>query len=164
MKKSIKALLVVVLFASIHTQSIAQKLVSSAGKFSVKFPCLYEESVSEGSEQTTYKFTCEKNGQTYFIGYSLHRIEMKGHEDLAQVSVDSFIEAVQGDLTSQWEWKIANASGLKTLISVENGETLIDYRVVLIGQIQYQVVVLAAKNEYDQKAAGKFQKSFKIQK
>ena len=47
-------------------------------------------------------------------------------------------------------------------MDLTENDVLLEYRVILIGNIQYQLVAMAATSDYDEKAADKFFKSFKL--
>lgn len=162
--KKLAATLFVIISLSVSSQTLAQKLQSDEGKFSIEFPCSYQKESTEGDVQTTHKFTCDKDNNTFFVGYTLHKTDIMGHEEMAQVSVDSFLEAVGGEKVSQEEWRVRKNPGLKTVMTINNGAVLVNYQVVLIDQYQYQLVVLAGKDDFDEKAAAKFFKSFKLEK
>ncbi|NVJ46240.1 MAG: hypothetical protein HWE07_03900 [Cytophagia bacterium] len=162
--KKLTTVFLIIISVLWSSQSFAQKLQSDEGNFSIEFPCTYQKESSEDEVQTTHKFTCDKDNVTFFLGYTVHETEIFGHSDLAQVSVDSFLETVGGEMVSQEEWKILKNPGLKSVMTINDGAVLINYRVVLVDQNQYQLVVLAAKEDFDEKAAEKFFKSFKLEK
>ena len=87
---------------------------------------------------------------------------MDQQKDLAQVSCDSFVKTVGGDLVSNEEWKIKDNSGLIAKINIPASDVKIEYRVFVKDFIQYQLVVLAANSNFDEKAAANFFKSFKL--
>lgn len=162
--KKLATTLFIIFSVSLSSQSYAQKLESPEGKFSVQFPCTYKTESTEGDVQTTHKYTCDKDNVTFFVGYTVHEIDIIEHEELAQVSVDSFLEAVDGEKVSQEEWKVRKNPGLKAVMTINEGAVLVNYQVVLVDHLQYQLVVLAAKDDFDERAAQKFFKSFKLEK
>jgi hypothetical protein len=139
---------------------------SKDGKFRVTFPGAYEETVGEGEDQKTVKINFVQGEHILFASYTLHETEITDHQDMAEVSLDSFVEAVNGDLISKSEWKVKGNSGLQSVMTIESEEKIIkiDYRVVLVGQLQYQLVSIAPTDDYDTKMSDKFFKSFQITK
>jgi hypothetical protein len=137
---------------------------SKEGKFKVTFPSTYEETVSESEDQKTVKINCVKGERIMFASYTLHEIEITDHKDMAEVSLDSFVEVLNGSLISKSEWKVKGNLGLQSVMTFESKEKIIkiEYRVVLVGQLQYQFVFIAPADDYDTKMAAKFFKSFQI--
>jgi hypothetical protein len=134
------------------------------GKFSITFPGEYSSEREEKENATTIKTTCIYEGHTYFASYSLHQTEMTDHKDMAEVSYDAFIEAVKGQLLSKSDWDVKDNEGLKAVMIIADNTVKLEYRVVLVGNIQYQLVAMAAVEEYNSKAIDKFFKSFKLMK
>jgi hypothetical protein len=135
---------------------------SDEGRFSVIFPAEYTTETEKGEGVTTIKTSCTLKGQTYFASYSLHEIKMVDHKEMAQVSYDSFMKAVGGELRSKTEWKVGDHSGLMAVMELVESSVKLEYRVVLVGNIQYQLVVMAPNADYNEKGAAKFFKSFTL--
>ena len=162
--KSSSLLVILILVLSVKTNPLrAQDFASVEGKFSISFPCEYEqEPTSEG--ENTSKVSCVKDGQTFYIGYTIHDMEMNDSEDqsFAQISLDSFIEAVSGNLITQWDWQLGENKGIKSVIALSENQSILEYRVILKDFLQYQLLVFAPTNTYSSKLADEFFKSFKI--
>jgi hypothetical protein len=47
-------------------------------------------------------------------------------------------------------------------MNISDNSMKLEYRVVLVGNIQYQLVAMAMLEEYDEKAAARYFKSFKL--
>jgi hypothetical protein len=131
-------------------------------KFSVTFPGEYTTETEKGENVTTVKIICTYENQTYFASYSLHELTITDHMEMAEVSYDSFKEAVGGQTLSRSEWDIDNHKGLRSVMDLTESGVKLEYRVILLGNIQYQLVAMAANADYDEKAAAKFFKSFKL--
>lgn len=132
------------------------------GKLSVIFPAEYTSDRDEGENVTTIKTSCTLDGQTYFASYSLHQVEITEHKEMAEVSYDSFIKAINGVLVSKSDWIVNNYEGIKAVMNIPTENVKLEYRVVLAGNIQYQLVVMASGADYDEKMADAFFNSFKL--
>lgn len=135
---------------------------SNEGKLTVTFPAEYTTDRDEGENVTTIKSTCTLDGITFFASYSLHQVEITDHKDMAEVSYDSFIKSVGAELLSKTDWMVNNNPGIKAVMTLPDENVKLDYRVILVGNIQYQLVVMAAQSDYDEKTASAFFKSFKL--
>lgn len=138
---------------------------SATGKFKMKFPAKPEISETKKDEATTYKAVAQAGSSTYFVGFTVHEIEMVEPYELAKVSLGAFNETLGGTVKEESDWNFKGNRGIQAKIAVSAQQNmLIEYRVLLVGQIQYQLVVIAPDNDFDSKTAGKFYKSFKLMK
>jgi len=137
---------------------------SKEGKLSVVFPGDFTTERTKGNYHVTVKTTCMYNNQTYFVSYTIHSLELTDPLDLAEASYDSFITAVKGVMISKTEWKVKELEGIQAMIDLPESGSKLDYRVIIVGNIQYQLIALAANIDYNEKGAGSFFKSFKIEK
>ena len=160
MKSSLLLLSVFILFTSFAPAKKKFVYDSAEGRFSVIFPAEYASDTEEGEAVTTTKVSCVLDGQTYFASYSVHQVEITGQKEMAEVSYDSFIKAVNGEPISKMEWSVGEYAGLAAVMSMDESSVKLEYRVVLAGNIQYQLVVMAPDEDYDEKAAAKFFNSF----
>ena len=151
------------LFGFIFAMNLAfaqTKFSSSEGKMSIKFPCDYEVENSEDSDATKVKAVCED--QLYYISYVKHESNVEDMEGMLQVSVDAFVETIEGTTKKQEEIKIKGHEALEAEIEFQ-GNTIL-YRVTMIGDMQYQLIGLGATDSFNRKATEKFLKSFKPSK
>ncbi|MEZ5003338.1 MAG: hypothetical protein R2730_09930 [Chitinophagales bacterium] len=163
MKHTPFALLMIgfVVFSTAFTTTVhAQKLISSQGKMSVKFPAEYTKT----DDGLTVKYSAVVGEQTFFAAYTIHEVELEDKMGLSEVSLEEFNNILNGTILQKTEWKVKKNTGLKGVIRMATEETKVQYHVVMVGQIQYQVVVIAPEATWDQKSTDKFVKSFKILK
>ena len=140
------------------------KYTSAEGKFSISFPGEFKTETTDQDEAKTVKTSATLGDLTYFASYTLHQIKMSEPESLAGTSLEAFTEATGGSITSQSEWKIKEHKGVKATISLEEQKSKIQYQVILVGQLQYQILVVAPNASWYQKTADTFFKSFKLGK
>lgn len=168
MKKTFLRALLLLLF--IGTTSIAsaqkQKYTSTEGKMSVTFPAgsSFETSESDLDNTKTVKTAAQSNKVVFFVSYTIHETVMPEDEDLTQVSVDAFIKALNASITKQSDWKVGKNIGVKVELVVEENNLVGDYRVIMVGQYQYQITAMGSKSDWDQAVVNKFMKSFKLKK
>ena len=156
-------IIVSILFAALMAQAQQKpKYTSEEGKFSIKFPGEYAVEIDDNEKAKTVKPMCTLNGQTYLASYTLHQTEMIDHDEMEEISVDSFGEAIQAELLSKSVWQVDEQSGIIAFFKIADADIKVEYRVMLVEQLQYQVIVLAANSDYDEGLAAKFFKSFKL--
>ena len=137
---------------------------SNSGKYSITFPAKPEMTNSDSESATTYKTSCAVGDVTYFVGHTLHNQEMPNPEELSEVSLESFNSTLGGEITTSGPWKFKKNTGRDARISMADQEALVWYKCILVGSIQYQLVVVAPAAAWDEKTAKKFMKSFKLLK
>ena len=141
------------------------KFTSEEGKFSIVFPSSFQsETITQENNTKTVKISAEAKNQNYMATYTIHQMEMNNPGSLAQTSLDAFVEAAKGTVQNQSEWKIKNNPGIKSIILLDGQDAKIEYRVIIVGKIQYQVIIVSPNKLWDQKAADVFYKSFSLMK
>ena len=160
-------LLFALMLGFVATPVSAQKWVKykeKSCKCKIKFPVQPEEDVTEKEDATTYKISAQVNDQTFFFGYTVHGVTMVDHENMAKISLDAFNEQLGGEVRGERAWEISGATGRQATLDLKEQGAVCMYKVVLIGQMQYQVVVIAPLSTLDKDAADDFFASFKPKK
>lgn len=140
------------------------KYTSSEGKASIVFPYEITTSEKSGDSYRSVSTQAMNNELLFYFTYTIHESELSENEALAQVSLDSFIEGLNGKVSKQSVWTVRKQKGLQAKLSVDANGLIGEYRVVLIGQIQYQIAVVGKFEGWNQKEADSFFNSFKVKK
>jgi hypothetical protein len=138
------------------------KYTSAEGKLSMKFPVAFKSVTKEAEDHKSVETQASFEDQLYFVSYTIHKVKMENHESLAATSLESFNEAMSGTITKQATWAIKKHKGLQADIEIPGNNMRVEYRVLLIGQIQYQIVVISEVAKWNQLRADEFIKSFKV--
>ena len=165
MKKIIfKLSFVAFLFIMQSFTPVKMKYISSEAKLSITFPTTYETINKNGDGYSSVETQGNLNDQLFMASYQIHKVQMTEHEAMAIVSLESFNEALGGKITKQSTWMVNKNRGVQASIDIPASNLKAEYKVVLIGQIQYQVVVISEASIWNQANADKFFKSFKVKK
>ena len=135
-------------------------------KVSMEFPGKVEESMTEQEAAKTYKalYSTDKN-VTYLLAMTVHENELDDHMALAEVSLAAFAESLNGKILQQENYKYKKYKGIEATLTMEEQNAEIRYRVILIGQIQYQIALIFLKtNAAETEDIERFFKSFKYLK
>ena len=161
-KHFLNLMLISFAFASISTTTPPKgfNYSSREGKFSVVFPAQY----TVDAKENTIKISATSNEQTYYASYTIHNVELTNRKELAEISLNSFSDILKSPIIEQSDWKTNKNTGLQATLNMQEKNIKIKYYVVLVGQIQYQMIVMAENALFDQKAADAFVKSFKLDK
>ena len=104
----------------------------------------------------------DKDAFVFLISHTVHQLQIDNPAELTTLSVTTFAESLGANIDNQSPWKIKKNEGQKaTFKSVEQG-IIGEYRVIIIGQIQYQVVVVTSGDSLDNEMIHNFSKSVKI--
>ena len=85
-------------------------------------------------------------------------------ENLLEVSVNSFKGALNAEERVTKYWNIGEFTGLQAMLEQIDGDNDIDYRVIMVDNRQYQLVVAGPKGTIPSAESEKFFKSFKLSK
>lgn len=136
---------------------------TEVGKIKAKFPgnpTLENQDTEIGKKHTA---TARFGENTYMISYVIHTTTLAEQDKLADASLAAFRDKVKGQVLNQSPWTVKKAgTGIRASIAMPDKDAKVEYRVVLIGQIQYQIIVVAPSDKYDAKVAEKFLKKVKI--
>jgi len=136
--------------------------LSEEGKVRINFPAEYAEEVKANNPNAPRKISARYNNVDYILSYTIHETPIVMHSEMAKVSVESFVEALGGELVMNKAYTYKGNTGQSALIMLKNGQLTVNYRVILVGQIQYQVIVVSPTASQDIKTLNKFLKSFKL--
>lgn len=137
---------------------------SVEGKMSIVFPGEYTSVTENFDYGKTIKVNAEFSNLTYFASFTLHTIPLTDHYELAVAGMESFVESLEGKIESKTDYYVKKNHGVRASITVESLNLKVDYISILVGDIQYQLVVASEKSSWVQKMADTFFKSFKIKK
>lgn len=135
---------------------------SDDGRMSIKFPTQWDEEVSKGEQVNTYKITAKSNGQTFLVNRTVHKVDLEAGIDFAKISLDAFVDVLEGKIVSQDPISKGRHSGYDAQIEIPNTTAVVQYQVFVVQQVQYQVVFISENPDYDSKIVSRYFKSFKL--
>ncbi len=136
---------------------------SGKGNFSIQFPCEPEESEVETNGVITSKINCSYAEELFFVGFTIHQTDLSGNEAaLQQSSVNAYFGAMKGASEHiDSPWKVKKHAGIASVIKFEEGSGIkyMEYRVLIIGNTQFQLVYTVSA-DINTKKKNVFFKSF----
>ena len=163
--------LILLVFLTITTITFGQNYdqwktyVSEEGHLSVSFPeqatVLVEEKVGESPK--TLKYQLEGDEFVHYAAVAIHESDLSEiDEDLCQLSLNSFTESADGAIINQRVWNVQGEEGIAAKILL-SGKQVVYYKVVLKGNLQYQLVVLGLEDtKIVADTADQFFKTFRL--
>ena len=166
MKRIVFGSMLSLLFIALTSLVPAEKIkyTSDEGKLSVVFPSQFATSVQKEDLYKTVKAQAVYNNVVFFVAYSIHEQKLDKGQNMSKVSLDSFTEALQATNIVESPWKVRKNEGLKATFEATEateGSVVGEYRVVIIGQTQYQITVVGPTENWDEKAVKKFMSHLK---
>lgn len=135
------------------------KYSSSEGMVKISFPAEYEEEYKQEEYGKSVTVKAVTGTDIFMLNYVIHKEYMGGSDLvlLAETSLDAFADAMGGEIQKRFDYEYKKNMGKGAEISYKG--SLITYRCVIIGQIQYQLVTITEPDNAD--VAMEFVKSFK---
>jgi len=148
-------------------QSVAKKnqntYKSDMGKFEVAITGAISEKTVDKEKSSTFKITFDADNMYYLISSTKHKSDLESSIDkLLDVSISTFSEQIKGTISNRKEVSLENAKGLYAEMDMIEMGFKLEYYVFMRDVYQYQVVVYAAYEDYDDSVANHFFKSFKV--
>jgi hypothetical protein len=111
----------------------------------------------------TVKTQASLEDQLYFFSHSTLKLNIEEHDSFAATSLESFNKTGGGSLKNQVSWTINKHNGLQADIEISANNLKVAYRAILIGQIQYQIVVISESTKWNRENFDTFMESFKVE-
>jgi len=173
--QNVKAILLVILYLTTSSFTVTD-LPRSKGKWityqskvekiKIKFPgeiLEVDEELEDGAHHINVKHQ-PLSGNMFMLDVIRHVEDLSVSENLAQVSLDAFFTNMGVDNAVTEFWDLRGNQGVKSKVIMGEMGITIDYRVVIIGQQQIQVVVVMKSGLWDQKVVNKYFASLKLLK
>jgi hypothetical protein len=130
---------------------------------SIIFPMAFEEKMDqievEGKIQETVEVSGSDGSGDYFASVTKHTIEMADHFEMAAESLDAFRETINAKIISEEIFTYKEHKGKQALMYLEEQKIYVHYKVILIGNNQYQMIVINT-TKMTSKTVDDFFKSF----
>jgi len=137
------------------------KYNAEEGNVKIKFPFPYEINEEQKEKVKTVKVQAKSGEDLFYLAYTIHTDKLNDNEHLAEVSLESFAETLHGKIVQQEEYRINDQNGVKAKIAMQDVGAEIYYRAIIIGQIQYQLIVLDVSKSF-QEEREEFFDSFRV--
>ena len=161
----LKFFLLAMLFVLVSiAPATSHKFESKAANYSIIFPS--EFTIEDESSETFSSMSAQAlfDEQLFFAAHHVHQAELIGIEELTQLSLDAFVDGVNGTIINQKEWMVSENKGIHASVVSQENDLVGEYKVVIIDKIQYQLTVASEKGKWNEANAAKFFNSFKFKK
>ncbi|MEM1218184.1 MAG: hypothetical protein AAGH79_04705 [Bacteroidota bacterium] len=115
---------------------------------SVELPAPWQvDTTTEANGSKRLRLETESEKHSYLLTFTKYPMSTRlfMRERLAESTRNSLVTALGGELQSADDWKIGEYVGKRGLL--KDGDREIEYRVVIIGQIQYQFLVFSKEEK-----------------
>jgi hypothetical protein len=166
-----KTILLALTLISLPLISFGQKwehFKSKEGKFEIDFPVEPKVENTDGDDSKTVQLQATHNEVIYMASAVIHEtnldVEGLSPEKLSQASLEAFANVMGGEMKSNGDFKLGKNKGRECVIDNSEKGFMCYYKVIIIGQVQYQVIVMNAPANDDKKSRAKFFSSFEVSK
>lgn len=134
---------------------------SDEANATVQLPGEYQVS-SEVSEDAYTEQIAANDGQNkYIFTYTLHDTPLMDHEGLSIVALQAFADAAGGQIVQDTDYYYNDHKGKEAVIFMKEDQATVNYRVIIIDQVQYQFIVISLQDAVSDKVK-RFFGSFKL--
>lgn len=148
-------------------KTVEYKYESAEFNISIVFPMAFEETLGqkevEGKIQKKTSVKGSDGSGHYLASVTKHVVQMRNHVEMADISMNAFVETTKGEIKTQAAFMYKEHEGRDAVIYLPAQQSYVHYRVILIGDYQYQIVVVS-DIESRSKAISDFFNSFKTLK
>jgi hypothetical protein len=165
MRSTFHHILLCIILSAVSLPSFGQKnhyYAPREGRFSINFPEGYTITADSGQDAITIKAECYSENEYYLASYTKLPAVLEETKELTQLSLEFFKEAVQARELTKEEWNIEGHSGLAAYLIMTEEEARIVYRVIIAGDILYQLAYLADTNVFSKENAIAFISTFAL--
>lgn len=139
---------------------------SKPAKFSIDFPAEAKEEKLEDEETVSYQYQSSLEDVIYMASAVIHETKLNVEgltiEDLTNSSLEAFANVMGGEMKDSGDIKIGKNKGKYCILYNQEKGFMCYYRCIIVGQIQYQFIVINAPANDDKKTREKFFKSIAI--
>lgn len=140
------------------------KFSPTEGKCSIVFPSEFSEETKEKEDYTMIKGQVTDDGMVLIATCTIHNTPLDDVDLLTEVSLNSFISSLNATTKSKTNWNVKKHKGLQVEFESTEQNMIGELRVIIVGQIQYQIVAVGSNEDWDVAKAQKFLNSFKLTK
>ena len=128
----------------------------------LQFPGSYSNEFTEMNGTKKEVTKCDLDQASYYLIETTYKGDVTNHEENAQKLLNGYAAKLGGKIISESVWKIKKNKGRQAKISYSNNYGTAFYRVIFIGQKQFQVLIVSNTVDIpDEKIRKKFFNSFK---
>lgn len=163
-------MLIFFLLCGVGGQSLSAQKVkwttfsSHIGKAKIKFPEKPEVVVKQSKKGDAYACNAYLGDIIFMFTFVMHNGKISSDPKRVQKSLDSFISASRAKVIDQSEFSYKKHTGKNATVTLPGKGLIIDYRVLIVKQVEYQYMVVSPEAERNEKLIKKFFKSFKLLK
>ena len=138
-----------------------QAFVSEEYACTVELPAPWQvDTTTEASGTQRLRLEAESEKHSYLLTFTKYPMSTRlfMRERLAESTRNSLVAALGGELQSTSDWKVGEHVGKRALL--KDGDREIEYRVVIIGQVQYQFLVFSKEEKLTNRESKRLFNSF----
>ncbi len=139
------------------------KYFSKPGYIEIYFPVKYENSFQETTEGKVTTVTAKNGGADFLLIWTILKDNAPtGYEASNTAALTKFKDSYKGEIKEQEKFKQKKSEGIEAIILIPAQNLTVNYKVIIVKNILYQIAVFSPTANINKKDVNKFMKSFEI--
>jgi len=138
------------------------KYFSKPGNVEILFPVKYETNFQETTDGKVTTVTANNGDTKYLLIWTILKDKAPTDYEASKSAMTKFKDSYKGNIKEEDKFKHKKSVGVKAIILIPDKNITLNYKVIIVNKIMYQVAVFSPTASINKKDLGKFIKSFEI--
>lgn len=138
------------------------KYFAKPGNVEIYFPTQYENNFKETDEGKITTVTAKDGSTDYLLIWTILKDNAPTNYEASKSAMLKFKDAYKGEVKEEDKFKSKKCEGVEATILVPSQNITINYKVIIVNKIMYQIAVFSPTASINKKNINKFFKSFEI--
>jgi hypothetical protein len=138
------------------------KYFSKPGFVEIYFPVQYDNNFQETADGKTTTVSAKNGGTEYLLIWTILKDNAPTGYDASKTAMSKFKDSYKGEIKEEDKFKMEKTEGVEALILIPDKNLTLNYKVIIVNKIMYQIAVFSPTATINKKDVSKFMKSFDI--
>lgn len=138
------------------------KYFSKPGFVEIYFPVQYENKFQETTDGKVTTVTATSGETKYMLIWTILKDNAATDFAASKAAMTKFKDSYNGQVKEEDKFKMKKCEGVEALILIPEKNLTLNYKVIIVNKIMYQIAVISPTASIDKKNVNKFMKSFEI--
>jgi len=138
------------------------KYFAKPGNVEIYFPVQYDNNFKETSEGKVTTVTAKDGSTDYLLIWTILKDNAPTGYEASKTAMLKFKDAHKGEIKEEDKFKSKKCEGVEATILIPSQSLTVNYKVIIVNKIMYQIAVISPTATINKKDVSKFMKSFEI--
>jgi len=138
------------------------KYFSKPGFVEIYFPTIFESNFQATNEGKITTVTAKDGGAEYLLKWTILPDNSTSNYAGAKTAMLKFKDSYKGEVKEEDKFKMKKTEGAEAMILIPEKNLTVNYKVIIVNSIMYEVAVFSPTAAINKKNVNKFLKSFEI--